>query len=70
MHTVCVVCKHVTATVYVHTRAVSRLQIYAYFCCLTAGAGLNPDLAAVYVSSWLSNLLHDVKFQHLVTNLY
>ena len=50
-------------------RAVSRLQIYEYLYCLTAGAGLNPDLAAVYISSRLSNLLHDVKFQPVVTQL-
>ena len=50
-------------------RAVNRLPFYAYFYYMAAGDGLNPDLAAVYISSRLSNLLHYVKFQHLVTQL-
>ena len=51
------------------TRDDSRLRVYAYFYYMAVGAGLNPDLAAVYFSSRLSNLLHDVKFQQLVTEL-
>ena len=51
------------------TRDDSRLRVYAYFYYMAVGAGLSPDLAAVYISSRLSNLLHDVKFQHLVTQL-
>ena len=56
-------------TTWLPNRAVNRLPVYAYFYYMTAGAGLNPDLAAVYISSRLSKLLHDVKFQHLVTQL-
>ena len=53
----------------VQTRDDSRLRVYAYFYYLAVGAGLNPDLAAVYISSRLSNLLHEVEFQHFVTQL-
>ena len=45
----------------------SRLRVYAYLYYMAVGAGLNSDLEAVYISSRLSNLLHDVKFQQLVT---
>ena len=47
----------------------SRLRVYAYFYYMAIGAGLNPDLAAVYIRSRLSDLLHDIKFQQLVTEL-
>ena len=46
----------------VQTRDDSRLRVYAYFYYMAVGAGLNPDYAAVYISSRLSNLLHGVKF--------
>ena len=44
----------IKATAGMTTRDDSRLRVYAYFYYMAVGAGLNSDLAAVFVSSRLS----------------
>ena len=46
--------KSSTIVISVGIRAVSRLLLYAYFYWMAVAAGLNPDLAAVSISSRLS----------------